>query len=98
MKAEGELSRFGLNTNLNVREESKEETRFLADFSPRWGEQKEGGEKMSFVWVMRDCQVGTISRQLELQFRQKRARGRLGSSEYIEQERTKAKMVGDTDI
>lgn len=53
---------------------------------------------MSFVWVMRDCQVGTISRQSELQFRKKRARGRLGSFEYIEQERTKAKMVGDTDI
>ena len=35
VKAEGELSRFGLNTNLNVREESKDETRFLADFSPR---------------------------------------------------------------
>ena len=39
-----------------------------------------------------------ISRQLELQFRKKRARGRLGSFEYIEQERTKDKMVGDTDI
>lgn len=62
----GRIVPIWLNTNLNESEKLKEETMFLADSSPRYGEQKEGWEEMNFVSVMRDCPSEMPSGRLEL--------------------------------